>query len=38
MQKHILIVEDEAAIREMIAVALSRAGMRPDHAGDVRAA
>ncbi len=38
MQKHILIVEDEAAIREMIAVALSRAGMRAEHAADVRAA
>jgi two-component system, OmpR family, phosphate regulon response regulator PhoB len=38
MQKHILIVEDEAAIREMIAVALSRAGMRAEHAPDVRAA
>jgi two-component system phosphate regulon response regulator PhoB len=38
MQKHILIVEDEAAIREMIAVALSRSGMRAEHAADVRAA
>ena len=38
MQKHILIVEDEAAIREMIAVALSRAGMRAEHAPEVRAA
>jgi two-component system, OmpR family, phosphate regulon response regulator PhoB len=38
MQKHILIVEDEAAIREMIALALSRSGMRAEHAPDVRAA
>jgi two-component system, OmpR family, phosphate regulon response regulator PhoB len=38
MQKHILIVEDEAAIREMIAVALSRSGMRAEHAADVRTA
>jgi two-component system phosphate regulon response regulator PhoB len=38
MLKHILIVEDEAAIREMIALAISRAGMKPVHAGDVRAA
>jgi two-component system phosphate regulon response regulator PhoB len=38
MLKQILIVEDEAAIREMIALALSRAGMTPVHAPDVRAA
>jgi two-component system phosphate regulon response regulator PhoB len=38
MLKHILIVEDEAAIREMIALAVSRAGMKPVHAADVRAA
>ncbi len=38
MLKHILIVEDEAAIREMIALAVSRAGMTPVHAADVRAA
>ncbi|HWT15451.1 MAG TPA: phosphate regulon transcriptional regulator PhoB [Patescibacteria group bacterium] len=38
MLKHILIVEDEAAIREMIALAISRAGMKPMHAADVRAA
>jgi two-component system, OmpR family, phosphate regulon response regulator PhoB len=38
MQKHILIVEDEAAIREMIALALSRSGMRAEHAPDVRSA
>jgi len=38
MLKQILIVEDEAAIREMIALAISRAGMKPVHAADVRAA
>ena len=38
MLKQILIVEDEAAIREMVALAVSRAGMLPVHAGDVRAA
>jgi len=38
MLKQILIVEDEAAIREMIALAVSRAGMTPVHAADVRAA
>jgi two-component system phosphate regulon response regulator PhoB len=38
MLKHILIVEDEAAIREMVALAVSRAGMKPVHAADVRAA
>ncbi|MEP7096136.1 MAG: phosphate regulon transcriptional regulator PhoB [Dokdonella sp.] len=38
MQKHILIVEDEAAIRDMVAFALRKAGMEPMHAGDARAA
>lgn len=38
MQKRILIVEDETAIRELIAMAVSRAGMLADHAADVRAA
>src|SRR5688572_17674024 len=38
MLKQILIVEDEAAIREMVALAVSRAGMKPVHAADVRAA
>ena len=38
MQKHILIVEDESAIRDMIAVALSRAGMHAEHAAEVRTA
>ena len=38
MQKHILIVEDEPAIRDMVAFALRRAGMEPAHAADARAA
>lgn len=38
MQKHILIVEDEAAIRDMVAVAITRAGMQAVHAADVRSA
>ncbi len=38
MQKQILIVEDEAAIRDMVAFALSRAGMEPIHAADTRSA
>jgi len=38
VQKKILIVEDEPAIRDMVAFALSRAGMEPMHAGDARAA
>ncbi len=38
MQKHILIVEDEPAIRDMVAFALTRAGLEPVHAGDTRAA
>jgi two-component system, OmpR family, phosphate regulon response regulator PhoB len=38
VQKHILIVEDEPAIRDMVAFALRRAGMDPAHAADARAA
>lgn len=38
MQKQILIVEDEPAIRDMVAFALSRAGMDPVHAADARQA
>jgi two-component system phosphate regulon response regulator PhoB len=38
MQKCILIVEDEPAIREMVAFALRKAGMDPVHAADARAA
>lgn len=38
MQKYILIVEDEPAIREMVAFALRKAGIEPIHAGDARAA
>lgn len=38
MQKHVLIVEDEPAIRDMVAFALTRAGIEPVHAGDTRAA
>ena len=38
MQKRILVVEDEAPIREMVLFALSRAGMLCDEAGDVREA
>jgi len=38
VQKHVLIVEDEPAIRDMVAFALSRAGMNPVHAADARAA
>ena len=38
MQKCILIVEDEPAIRDMVAFALRKAGMDPVHAGDARAA
>ncbi len=38
MQKRILIVEDEASIREMVAFALRRADMLPVHAEDARAA
>ena len=38
MQKNVLIVEDEPAIRDMVAFALSRAGLNPIHAADARAA
>ncbi len=38
MQKRILIVEDEASIREMVAFALRRADMLPMHAEDAHAA
>ena len=38
MQKQVLIVEDEPAIRDMVAFALTRAGIEPVHAGDTRAA
>jgi len=38
VQKHVLIVEDEPAIRDMVAFALSRAGLNPVHAADARAA
>ena len=38
MQKRILIVEDEASIRDMVAFALRKAGMDPIHAADARAA
>ncbi|MDC8011764.1 phosphate regulon transcriptional regulator PhoB [Tahibacter soli] len=38
MQKRILIVEDETAIRDMVAFALRKAGMDPIHAADARIA
>ncbi len=38
MQKYVLIVEDEPAIRDMVAFALRKAGMEPAHAADARAA
>ena len=38
MHKHILIVEDEPAIRDMVAFALRKAGMEAAHAADARAA
>jgi len=38
VQKHILIVEDEPAIRDMVAFALRKAGMDPAHAADARGA
>ncbi|MBX3725657.1 MAG: phosphate regulon transcriptional regulator PhoB [Xanthomonadales bacterium] len=38
MQKRILIVEDEPAIRDMVAFALRKAGLEAVHAGDARAA
>ena len=38
MHKRILIIEDEASIREMIAFALRKADMEPMQAADARAA
>jgi two-component system phosphate regulon response regulator PhoB len=38
VQRHILIVEDEPAIRDMVAFALRKAGMEPAHAADARGA
>jgi two-component system phosphate regulon response regulator PhoB len=38
MQKRILIVDDEPAIREMVAFALRKADFEPAHAGDAREA
>lgn len=38
MQKRILIVEDEAPIRDMVAMALGKADMRVDQAGDAQQA
>ncbi|HXS73768.1 MAG TPA: phosphate regulon transcriptional regulator PhoB [Rhodanobacteraceae bacterium] len=38
MHKRILVVEDEASIREMVAFALRKAGMETMHAADARAA
>src|SRR6185312_11959620 len=38
VQKHILIVEDETSIRDMVAFALRKAGMEAMHAADARAA
>ena len=38
MQPRVLIVEDEPAIRDLVALALTRAGMTPVHAGDARSA
>jgi two-component system phosphate regulon response regulator PhoB len=38
VQKHILIVEDEPAIRDMVAFALRKAGMEAAHAADARGA
>ena len=38
VQKRVLIVEDEPAIRDMVAFALRKAGMQPIHAADARSA
>ena len=38
MQKHILIVDDEPAIRDMVAFALAQGEYEPIHAGDAREA
>ena len=38
MQKHILIVDDEPAIRDMVAFALRKGEYAPVHAGDAREA
>jgi len=38
MQKHILIVDDEPAIRDMVAFALRKGDFEPVHAGDAREA
>ncbi len=38
VQKHVLIVEDEPAIRDMVAFALRKAGMEAIHASDARSA
>jgi Response regulator containing CheY-like receiver, AAA-type ATPase, and DNA-binding domains len=38
VQKHILIVDDEPAIRDMVAFALRKGDYEPIHAGDAREA
>ena len=38
MQKRILIVDDEPAIRDMVAFALRKGDYEPVHAGDAREA
>ncbi|RBC16044.1 DNA-binding response regulator, partial [Xanthomonas oryzae pv. oryzae] len=38
MQKRILIVDDEPAIRDMVAFALRKGEFEPIHAGDAREA